>query len=196
MAALRSFVMRPATSKDAEDYVRCHTECLAETYAELMPPGFIEERRRTIPQRVEETRRSLTRRDRAGSLPVRDWLALDAGGRTVGIARSGPGPQPWESELGAPPTPLGFQLHHVYVRRQALGTGVGQALLDLAIGNRDAYLWILDGNVRAERFYRRLMFRPDGAELDCGPSWFHRPMFRMARTGTPRGSAGSGRPSS
>jgi GNAT superfamily N-acetyltransferase len=69
----------------------------------------------------------------------------------------------------------------VYTAARVHGSGLGQALLGAAVADRDAYLWILYGNHRAERFYRRNGFRPDGVELGCGPSWFHRPMFRMVR---------------
>ena len=51
------------------------------------------------------------------------------------------------------------------------------------MGARDAYLWILHGNARAERFYRRNQFQPDGVELSCGPTWYYRSMFRMVREG-------------
>jgi hypothetical protein len=37
-------------------------------------------------------------------------------------------------------------------------------LLDAAIGDRPASLWVLDDNPRAREFYRRNGFAPDGAE--------------------------------
>ena len=46
------------------------------------------------------------------------------------------------------PGRLWFQL---YVLRAAHGTGLGAALQEAAIGSADAYLWIMDGNARAER---------------------------------------------
>ena len=61
------------------------------------------------------------------------------------------------------------------------GSGLGQRLLDTAIGARAAYLWILNENPRAERFYVRNGFEPDGTSMLCGPSWHFRPMFRMHR---------------
>jgi GNAT superfamily N-acetyltransferase len=50
----------------------------------------------------------------------------------------------------------------LYVRASTYGTGVGFALLQEAIGDADAYLWVLDGNDRAIRFYERQGFRCDG----------------------------------
>jgi len=177
--------LRPATDADADAYVRCHVECLAETYADLMPAEFAEQHRRAIPERVADTRRSWAAQALTAGQPTAPWLATDAGGEVVGVARSGGGPQQWESDMGAPPPPVGFQLHHLYTRQRTHGTGLGRALLGAAVGDRAAYLWILRGNPRAERFYRRHAFVPDGAEMDCGPTWFHRPMFRMARPGQP-----------
>jgi GNAT superfamily N-acetyltransferase len=179
-----SFQLRAATVDDVEAYVRCHVECLAETYADLMPPEFAEQHRHAIPRRIDETRRSWAGSAADGHGPLA-WLATDEDGLAVGVARSGPGPQQWEVDLGAPVTTVGFELHHIYTRRHTHGSGLGQSLLEAAVGDRDAYLWILHGNVRAERFYRRNAFAPDGAEMSCGPTWFHRSMFRMVRRGRP-----------
>lgn len=174
--------VRPVTLDDAEAYVRCHVECLAETYAAIMPPEFAELHRATVDDRVTSTRDAWSTPPTGPGPHTRSWIATDAAGHTVGVARSGPGPQPWEAAMGAPLPSVGFQLHHVYTRRSSHGTGLGRDLLDVALGGEAAYLWILRRNPRAERFYRRHGFVSDGAEMSCGPSWFHRPMFRMTRS--------------
>jgi GNAT superfamily N-acetyltransferase len=178
------FQLRAATLDDVEAYVRCHVECLAETYATVMPPAFAEQHRHAVPHRIDETRRSWAAAAADPNGP-RAWLATDEDGLAVGVARSGPGPQQWERDLGAPPTTVTFELHHIYTRQHTHGSGLGRSLLEAAVGERDAYLWILHGNERAERFYRRHAFEPDGTEMSCGPSWFHRSMFRMVRRGRP-----------
>lgn len=49
-----------------------------------------------------------------------------------------------------------------------MGRGVGTALIDAArarlvsLSFTEAFLWLLAGNVRAERFYRRDGWAPDG----------------------------------
>jgi ribosomal protein S18 acetylase RimI-like enzyme len=42
------------------------------------------------------------------------------------------------------------------------GTGVADALLERAIGERAASLWVADGNGRAMAFYRRHGFADEG----------------------------------
>lgn len=59
--------------------------------------------------------------------------------------------------------PRELQLEGLYVLDGHHGTGVGQALLDAAIGDRPAYLWALDVNSRAHVFSRRNGFALDGA---------------------------------
>jgi len=83
--------------------------------------------------------------------------------------------------VASPPAGTPRQLEKLYARPQALGTGVGQALLDAAVGDDAAYLWLVDGNTRAAAFYRRNGFRPDGVETTGGPSWFGRRMVRLHR---------------
>ena len=177
----QTYEVRPVTLDDAEAYVRCHVECLAETYADLMPAAFAAEHRRDIPAEVVRTRAAWAAAALRPEPRALAWLARDAGGEVVGVVRSGPGTQDWERALGAPPTTVGFQLHHLYTRARTHGSGLGAQLLELAIGDRETYLWILHGNARADRFYRRQGFAPDGGEMSCGPTWFHRTMYRLVR---------------
>ncbi|MFE6253911.1 GNAT family N-acetyltransferase [Agromyces sp. NPDC057865] len=83
------------------------------------------------------------------------WVA-EVGGAIVGWANTSLG-----HETDAPRE---LQLEGIYVLEEHHGTGVGQALLDAAIGDRPAYLWALDDNPRAHAFYRRNGFALDGAD--------------------------------
>ena len=173
--------LRSVTLDDAEAYVRCHVDCLAETYATIMPPEFAEQQRQELPATVEQTRLAWAAAQGQSGPRTQAWLARDADGAVVGVVRAGPGTQDWERALGAPPTDVGWQLHHLYTRAGTHGTGLGARLLELAVGDRATYLWILHGNARADRFYRRHGFVPDGGEMSCGPTWFHRTMYRLVR---------------
>lgn len=56
----------------------------------------------------------------------------------------------------------------LYAHPDAFGLGAGPALLDAAIeamrerGHRESILWMLEGNRRAEAFYERRGWTPDG----------------------------------
>jgi GNAT superfamily N-acetyltransferase len=179
----QEYDLRPVVLDDAEEYVRCHVECLAETYRDLVPPEFAAEHRRRMPEQVERTRAAWAAAEQQPQTRPTAWLARDAGGEVVGVVRAGPGTQDWERALGAPPTSVGFQLHHLYTRAHTHGSGLGSRLIDVAIGDRETYLWILHGNARADRFYRRRGFAPDGGTMSCGATWFHRTMYRLVRPG-------------
>jgi ribosomal protein S18 acetylase RimI-like enzyme len=62
------------------------------------------------------------------------------------------------------------ELHAIYVRPDAWGTGAGRALMDTAVarlaeaGCREVVLWVLATNERARGFYEKAGWRADGAE--------------------------------
>lgn len=200
-------VVRLATPDDARAYTHCYVESLAETYAHIMPPAFAEHRRETFEREAAATHDELVAMHRAldeGREPGRThWVGLDDGGEVAGIVSAGPGVPSWEAQFYSnPEPPVRFNLDHLYTLRSTHGSGLGQQLMDTALAmpeptgddaararsvqpgstrGRGAWLWILRRNPRAEAFYRRNGFVPDGLEVRCGASWFHAPMFRMWR---------------
>ena len=99
-------------------------------------------------------------------------VAEDSSG-IVGWATSGPGRD------DNPPVP--HELEAINTVAQVHGSGVGQRLLEAAIGDEPAYLWIMEGNDRAEAFYRRNGFQRDGAEHEYLLAGYPRTTVRMVR---------------
>ncbi|WP_373559164.1 N-acetyltransferase family protein [Streptomyces sp. SA15] len=62
------------------------------------------------------------------------------------------------------------ELYALYVDPGRYGGGIGQALLQASVrrcadaGQEHMFLWVLEGNLRARRFYERAGFRADGSE--------------------------------
>jgi ribosomal protein S18 acetylase RimI-like enzyme len=80
------------------------------------------------------------------------WLAV-SGDEIIGhsAAVAAEADEPGELELVA-----------IYLLAKAYGSGAGQALLDAAIGDRSACLWVAAENPRAISFYRRNGFEVVG----------------------------------
>ena len=97
-------------------------------------------------------------------------------GSVIGIAMSGP-PQDADASWSV-------QLYLIYVLAANFGSGAGPTLLDAVIDSREtAGLWVADPNPRAQAFYRKHGFMPDGAtKIEDGVS-----EIRMVRAvaGTP-----------
>ncbi len=73
-------------------------------------------------------------------------MAVDVD-QVVGFAIAGPA-----QEAGVD---AGFQLYAINVRQAYYGTGLGQKLLDQAVGDRGCFLWVARDNPRAIAFYLR-----------------------------------------
>ncbi|MGC3995667.1 MAG: GNAT family N-acetyltransferase [Propionicimonas sp.] len=180
------FVVRRARPDDAEQYSRVDAELVTTTYADVMPPEFGERQRADVPASAVAAREAFGRDladERSGREPARrTWVALE-GERMVGIAVSSGTPQSWEEAIGASPvTGISRQLDHLYLDASTWGSGLADAMLDLALPDRSvAYLWIVGGNDRAWRFYARHGFVGDGRDYECGPLWYHRTLHRMVR---------------
>lgn len=93
---------------------------------------------------------------------------LEAGSRTIAVARLSAdivgvvswGPADFPAD-GIPD----LELKSIYLDEAVKGTGLGTALLETALGGRSAQLWMFEGNARAEAFYRKNGFAPDGGRL-------------------------------
>ena len=137
----------PFAPDDAEEVGRVHVRVWQEAYAGLMPAAYLDS---LDPDEFAAHWRERLLAPRDG---VRHWLARDEAG-IVGLATSGP------ARDDHAPTP--WQLYAINVLARGHGTGVGSALLDAALGDRAAYLWVVEGNHRAIAFYRKHGFTDDG----------------------------------
>ena len=144
-----STAVRQAHVEDAKAMARIHVQSWQETYRGLIAdeildrPGFVEWRERFWAAALSDERYALNR----AAVAERDGM--------VGIAMAGP---PEESEAHWP-----LQLFILYVLAADHGTGAGRDLLAAVIGNDDAALWVADPNPRAQAFYRKHGFKPDGS---------------------------------
>jgi len=139
--------VRPATPDDAAGIGPCHLACWRETYGGLLSPEFFAAR---------DEARFTANWGRALAEPGDQTVVVaERDGVVVGFARSVP------TRDDPPVRPL--ELETIYLRAAEHGTGLGQALLDAAVGGAPASLWVAEANPRAIAFYRRNGFSPDGA---------------------------------
>ena len=103
------------------------------------------------------------------------------GEQIVGLASTSTAPARWEVELGLVPAPAERELDRLYVHADMHGTGLGAALFDAVVDERPHYLWLIDGNSRAARFYERRGFAHLDERVETGPTWGNIPMHRMVR---------------
>jgi GNAT superfamily N-acetyltransferase len=155
-------VVRKAIPDDAERIADIQITGWRETYAHLLSPDFLA----GLEPQTEGYREGIARAVRA----VYNVAELD--GDIVGFAIAGP---PREDD-----PPRDWELALLYQYARAHGSGTGQALLDAAVGDRSAFLWVAEGNPRAQAFYRRNGFVPDGARK-VAEDWEDLAEIRMVR---------------
>jgi ribosomal protein S18 acetylase RimI-like enzyme len=145
-----------------------HTQCWRETYKGILSDGF-------LAALDPSDRLGMWQRLLAGAGVTDHWVACD-GEAVVGFAgRQHPGV---EGQLPAPVRPV--MLWGLYVLQSHQGLGLGRGLLEAALGDEPASLWVAAENQRAIGFYRRFGFEPDGAE-DVMPQWENLREVRMVR---------------
>lgn len=146
--------VRDAVPGDAPAIARIHVESWRETYSGVMDEENFGEA--ALDRRLRFWTGYLEMDPRQGRMVVGS-----IGDEISGFANAGRAVGP-DAEHGHAVV-RDLQLYSIYVLARDHGTGLGQALLDAAIGDAPAQLWVLDGNERAIAFYRRNGFRLDGA---------------------------------
>lgn len=145
-------LLRPAEPQDAMAVARVHVRSWQAAYRTLLPDEYLD---RLRPE------------DRA---PAYDFATVDPHkpraivaveeGLIRGFAATAPSRDPDLPQHG--------ELCALYVDPEQWGRGMGVALVEAArarlagLGFRHAFLWVLAGNVRAERFYQLDRWARDG----------------------------------
>jgi len=149
---MTEFRVRRAIAEDAAGIGQVQVTAWREAYTGRMPQSILD---------GLDVDSSITRWHHAIAVEGRDIWVAKHDGAIVGFAARGPAPD-------APPG--GWRLYALYLLAAHHGSGMGQALLDAALGRAAASLWILEDNPRARAFYERNGFRPDGGVQDDA-SW-------------------------
>ena len=157
-------IIRPARPEDAESGAACHFAIWREAYAGLVDPDRLAAATSDLAAQVARWRSWI-----AEGRPI--VVAVDDE-EVVGFAYAGLcSEEDVETDL---------ELFVLNVRQAYRGTGVAQQLHDRVVGDRAAHLWVLEVNPRAQAFYARNGYRPDGA-TKIEEELFAAPIIRMAR---------------
>jgi GNAT superfamily N-acetyltransferase len=148
--------LRPATREDAAEVSRVHVRSWQVGYQGLLPDDYLDG------LRPEERATHYTFGTSEPGVPFTVVAVQETA--VVGFATTA-------ADDGTAGRGVG-ELLALYVDPDHWGTGVGRALVADArarlrrAGSREAVLWVLVGNERAERFYRADGWAPDGARRE------------------------------
>jgi ribosomal protein S18 acetylase RimI-like enzyme len=152
--------LRPATPEDTAGLARISVDSWRVAYRGLVPQDYLDA------LTYEEREQGWV--GRLGQAGLEPWVLLVDGriGGFVTLVEARP-------DDGGPAV---GELEGIYLHPNLFGLGLGRRLMELALerllarGHTEAVLWVLDGNRRAERFYRALL--PGGrlAAGGLGPS--------------------------
>lgn len=152
--------VREMTATDIDAVAALRVSGWRYAYAGLMPSGYLA----AMSVAADAARRRRMFAEADGS--VTDLVAESADGTVTGWAALGPY-RPDGPHAGGEPA-SGGELYALYVRTDLIGTGVGRALMNhtleaaAARGFPRLFLWVVEGNARARRFYERAGFALDG----------------------------------
>jgi GNAT superfamily N-acetyltransferase len=136
--------VRQAVVGDAPGIARVHIAAWRETYSRLVAPGELDEL--SEDRRAQRWTRTLTETTNTV------WVA-EVEDRIVGFA---------SIAVGGDDAPRPLAMEAIYLLEGHHGSGAGQELLDAAIGDSPAFLFVAADNPRATRFYERNGFVADG----------------------------------
>lgn len=148
--AVAEIVIRPVRDVDAEALGRVHAECWHKDYDQIVSRATLEN---LSPRRMAELWTHWVGQGESHRL-----FAAVVDGEIVGFSGSGPAR---DTEA-----PRERELYFIHLLEAHHGHGIGQKLMDAAIGTDAAYLWVPPANAHAVAFYERNGFAADGAAHD------------------------------
>lgn len=158
--------LRPLALEDCDELGRVHMAVWRDAYAGLMPADYLAG---LSDERCAENWRRIAARP--ADEPGGTLVVIGPDGRLAGFGSAGPSRDE--------DAPTEWELYAVNLAAAARGTGVADRLLDELLGERDATLWVVEGNARARAFYARRGFALEGGR-DAHPAT-GTPEVRMIR---------------
>ena len=147
-------LLRPAEPSDALAIARVHVRAWQHGYTGILPASYLNNLR--AEDRADKY-------DLSNSDPLKPYTIVAATGNILhGFATTCPSHEPDLPNHG--------ELTALYVDPHSWGLGVGVALVSAArahlvsLGLRQAYLFTLVDNLRAQRFYKTDQWTPDGLQ--------------------------------
>jgi len=145
----RAYAVRSPCADDADELGRVHVQVWREAYAGRMPADYLEG---LDPVKSAERWRLRFEMDEPEGIVV---VATGLDTEIVGFATGGP--------TRDEDAPTDWELYAINVLADHHGSGVADDLLAAVIAQRPATLWVLRDNARAQAFYRRHGFGPEGS---------------------------------
>jgi GNAT superfamily N-acetyltransferase len=137
--------IRRAVASDAHGIAVVHVQGWREAYAHLIAADTL--------AKLSVAQRELRWNEIIANPDAPIWVAVDDE-RVIGWAGAA------TSRAENPPRRL--ELEGLYILASHYGSGAGQRLLEAAIGDEPAFLWVASDNPRARAFYARNGFVSDG----------------------------------
>ncbi len=153
-----SFIIRNATVKDAAGIANVHVKTWQHAYRGQIPDDYLDAL--SVEKRAQGWKKALEKADSGVHAFVAEVDGEIVGWCTCGVSRD----EDATSETG--------ELHGIYIRPDYINKGLGSRLVDRALEalHEDGYvmatLWVLDTNVKARKFYKRMGWKEDGNTKD------------------------------
>jgi GNAT superfamily N-acetyltransferase len=152
-----AITLRDARRGDELAVAELHVRSWQEAYRELMPAEFLA----ALDPRERAERYEFKGGEEAPRTVVAVMLGGEGAEAIAGFGTFGPSRDADAAGLG--------EIYALYVDPESYGGGIGRLLMAEArrrlreAGMTEAILWVLRGNKRAQRFYEREGWQPDGA---------------------------------
>ena len=180
-----AFTIRPAAPNDAQEVARIRVLGWRFAYQGLVPQGYLdslnvaEDTERMhgylsqLPQNLPPNKSAPGLN--SGDSGKRSFMLATRGDAVLGFCHFSAAPN--NADRPGRATPGGEmvgRLHSLYIDPDALGQGIGHALMSHALSTfavwecERAHLWVLEGNSRAVSFYERQGWQLTGdTKVDC-----------------------------
>lgn len=169
-----TYEIRLATPEDIKATLGMKLQAWREAYKEQRPDSFFTDAEARLEAEADWWARGLAQ-------GAELWIATDGQSNVIGVAGGGPVADD-DSDTG-----VGIELQVLYVLAGHHGTGLGEKLLETVLDGRDAVLWVLEDNPRAQAFYVKHGFAADGRIEALADAWSGLNEIRMVRRGGNRG---------